>query len=149
VYFTNYQVIKEKLRSRTLSDRESLPYWIVFCGATASLPLFPSLNNYNVWDWIGGGLFVLLTVMGVFYAYFKNGGKNGHDIILKYVVLGWIVFFRCYLRFIPIGMALFLAGEKLGIIIDETGWYDTLIFACFNAICYQRIGRHIADTKMQ
>lgn len=146
MYFVRYQPLKEKLKSRTLSDREALPYLIVFAGLAAAVFLFPSTNGLDMWDWIGGGISVALAVAGVIYAYLCNGGKQGFDLIQKYVVMGWVVAVRCILFFIPCVIALYTIGEILGVVTDETNWYDTLILSTFEVIVYQRIGRHIRDT---
>jgi hypothetical protein len=147
MYFIRYQPLKEKLKTRTLSDREALPYLILYAGLTAVACLFPTTEEFNLWDWIGGGLSVSLAVGGVIYAYTQNGGKEGFDLIQKYVVIGWVVAVRCILVSIPIAIALFLAGDALGLITEETGWFDVLMNAGFEAVIYQRIGKHIGDTK--
>lgn len=145
--FVRYQPLKDKLKSRTLSDREALPYLILVSGLAATIYLFPSTEEFNIWDWIGGGFSVALAVAGVIYAYLCNGGKHGFDLIQKYVVIGWVVVVRCLLIFIPCVIALYILGEMLGFITDETNWYETLIFGAFELVVYQRIGRHIKDTK--
>ena len=147
MYFIRYQPLKEKLKTRTLSDREALPYLILYAGLAAVVCLFSTMGEFNLWDLISGGLSVSLAVAGVVYAYAQNGGKEGFDLIQKYVVIGWIVVVRCTLAFIPICVALLLLGESLGVMTDETGWYDVLIIAGFEALLYQRVGRHIRDTK--
>jgi hypothetical protein len=147
MYLLRYQPLKDKLKTRTLTDREALPYLLVFTGLAAAVYLFPTTDTFNHWDWIQGGLSVALALGGVIYSYFRNGGRDGYDLILKYVVIGWIVAVRCVLLFIPCAIALYFLGEVAGLISDETNWYDTLVFAGFETILYQRIGRHIADTK--
>ncbi len=147
MYFIRYQPLKEKLKTRTLSDREALPYLILFAALAAAVYLFPTTDEFNMSDWIGGGLSVALAIGGVIYAYAQNGGAQGFDLIQKYVVIGWVVAVRCILIFIPCVIALYFIGETLGLIADETNWFDTLIIFGFEAILYQRIGRHIADTK--
>lgn len=147
MYFIRYQPLKEKLKARTFSDREALPYLILYAGLAAAVYMFPSVGEFNAWDWIGGGLSVAMAVAGVIYAYNQNGSRQGFDLIQKYVVLGWVVAVRCILVFIPVGIALYLAGEALGVITEETGWFDVLIISGFEVVFYQRVGRHIRDTK--
>ena len=147
MYFIRYQPLKEKLKSRTLSDREVLPYLILCAGLATAVYLFPTTEEFNLWDWIGVGLSISLAVGGVIYAYTQNGGKQGFDLIQKYVIIGWVVAVRCGLAFIPIAIALYLLAEEVGVMTDDTGWFDVLIIAGFEAVLYQRIGRHIRDTK--
>lgn len=147
MHFIRYQPLKQKLKQRSLSDREALPYLIVMMGLTAAAYLLPGNEALNIWDWIGNGLSVTLAVAGVIYAYVCNGGRHGCDLIQKYVVLGWIVTVRCVLVFIPCAFLIYTAGEVLGFVSDETNWFDVVIFAGFEVVWYERIGRHISDTK--
>jgi len=147
MYFIRYQPLKEQLKARTFSDREAVPYLILYAGMAAFVYLIPSTEKFNLWDWIGGGLSVSMAVGGVIYAYIQNGGKQGFDLIQKYVVIGWVVVVRCILVFIPIGIALYFLGEVMGVMTDETGWFDFSVMAAFEAVFYQRIGRHIKDTR--
>lgn len=147
MYFLRYKPLKEKLRTRSLSDREALPYLVLFAGLAAVVYLLPNTEEFNTWDWIQGILSVAFAIGGVIYAYRQNGGRQGFDLIQKYVVLGWVVTVRCVLVFIPCGIALFLLGDSLGLISDETNGFDVLIIAGFEVILYQRIGRHIRDTR--
>lgn len=147
MYFIRYQPLKDKLKSRALSDREALPYLVLFAALSVAVYLVPITEEFNVWDWVGGVLSVALAVGSVIYAYAQNGGAQGFDLIQKYVVIGWIVTVRCVLVFIPCSIALYIFRETIGLNTDETSWLDTLFMAGFEIICYQRIGRHIADTK--
>ena len=147
MYFLRYQPLKEQLRTRSLSDKEALPYLVLLCGLAAAATLFSSSEAFNSWDWVSGGLSVVLAVCGVFYAYSKNGGRAGVDLIQKYIVIGWIASVRCTLVFIPIIIALYFGIDRFGVITEKTGVFDVLILTCFEVILYQRIGRHIGDTK--
>jgi hypothetical protein len=147
MYFFRYQPLKEKLKTRSLSDREALPYLIAVSAFAAAVSALPTIVDFNSWDWMGGSLSVALAIGGVIYAYVQNGGKHGFDLIQKYVVIGWIATVRCLLAFIPCAIALYLAGEALGLTANNTNWFDVLTIAVFEAILYQRIGRHIRDTR--
>ena len=100
MYFTKYHPLKEKLRDRSVSDREALPYFLIFLALTALVTVFPMFESFNEWDFVSGVLSVILAVGGVIYAYKCNGGKEGFDLIQKYVVLGWVVVIRCLLVFV-------------------------------------------------
>ena len=106
-------------------------------------------EGFNELDFISGVLSVAFAILGVFYAYRCNGGKEGFDLIQKYVVLGWVVTIRCLLAFIPLMIVAYIGGEVLGIITDETGIFDIAFLAVFEIVLYQRIGRHIRDTERE
>lgn len=148
MYFVRYDPLKEKLRSRTLSDREALPYLMVFSVLSMLTFVLPMCGEFNTWDWIDGGLSVLLVIGGVFYAYVRNGADQGFDFIQKYTVLGWVTVVRCVLVFMPIVIVTYIVADLLSLTTEETGWFDVFVGAIFQVILYQRISRHIADTRL-
>lgn len=148
MYFIKYQPLKERLRTRSVSDREALPYLIVFAGFTELIGFLPMFVEYNFWDGILAGLSVLAAIGGVLYAYQQNGGAAGYDFIHKYVIIGWVVSIRFFFAFIPVAIFLCVIGVRTGFVsCDETGPYDTVMLLLGEVIFYQRIGRHIRDTR--
>ncbi len=149
MYFVQYQPLKERLRSRSVSDREALPYFLLYVGIASLAVALPLSSDYNLWDGVSGGLSFVLAIWGVFYAYQRNGGNEGFDLIQKYVVLGWVVFFRCLLLLVPLGILVGIVGYQIGLVGKETHLFDVLVVAVFEWIVYSRIGRHIADTRVE
>ena len=145
--FFPYEPVKEKLRTRTLTDREALPYLLSMFAFAASAVVFPVPLGSDLWDRINQGGTILLAVFGLLYSYRKNGGANGHDLALKYIVLGEIVVARCFALSIPVGIALIWLGNQLGLRDHLMGWYDTVLWLVLQIVAYQRLGRHIADTR--
>lgn len=142
-----YDPLKEKLQSRTLTEREALPYLLSMFGFAAAAVVFPFPLGSGLVDRINQGGTILLAVLGLLYAYRQNGGPNGHDLALKYIVLGEIVVMRCTLAAIPIGFLLIWLGNQFGLRDRTLGWYDTIFWLVFQLVAYQRLGRHIADTR--
>ena len=145
MYFIRYNPLKEKLRNRSLSDREALPYFALLSALTAFMGAIPA-EAYNEWDYLSVVLSVIFAIGGVIYAYKCNGAKDGSDLILKYIVLGWVVVIRCSLVFIPAIIVYYMIAHTLGLVSDSTGILDVVIIAIFEIVLYQRIGRHIRDT---
>ena len=145
MYFTQYHPLKERLRDRSITDREALPYLVMFCMLEVVGVLMPFWEQPNKWDFVSTFFGLLITFGGVIFAYRCNGGKDGYDFIQKFVILGWVVTFRFILLVIP----LFLAVYDLGILGDTTGPIDVIILALIEIMLYYRIGRHIADTNGQ
>ena len=114
MYFVRTQPLKDKLRSRSLSDREALPYLLVFSGLTALVGSVPLIEGFNRWDFASATLSVVFAIAGVVYSYKCNGGREGFDLIQKYVVLGWVVSIRCLLPFIPLAIVAYIAADALG-----------------------------------
>ncbi len=142
-----YDPLKEKLRSRSLTDQEALPYLLSMFGFAAAAVVFPFPLGSDWVDRINQGGTILLAVLGLLYAYRQNGGPNGHDLALKYIVLGEVVVMRCTLAAIPAGILLIWLGNQFGLRDRTLGWYDTILWLVFQVVAYQRLGRHIADTR--
>ena len=145
--FFRYSAVKEKLRTRTLTDGEALPYLLSMFGFIAVAVVFPLTVGSHLWDRVNQGGTILLAILGLLYAYRQNGGATGHDLALKYIVLGEIVVARYFIVCVPLGIALVWLGTQLGLRDRTMGWYDTSLWLVFQIVAYQRLGRHIADTR--
>lgn len=146
MYFVRYQPLKDKLRDRTLGDREALPYVVLFYALIAAA-LFPMTWEGNAWDYASWGGSIAAGVFGPIHVYRCNGGRNGHDFVQKIFVLGWVVAFRCLLVFIPLMGVVMVAGVLGGWITEETGWIEFALMLGFEVVYFQRLGRHITDTR--
>ena len=149
MYFIKYSPLKEKLRNRELSEREALPYLIVFMALSMAVTSFPLYDGFNIWDAISGILSVVIAVWGVVYSYKCNQGADGYDLIQKYFVLGWVVAIRCLLGFIPAAIVCYVGAELLGLVSDESNWVDVTITSVFLIVLYFKTGRHIKDTTRE
>ena len=147
MYFVRYHPLKKKLRERSLSDREALPYFILYSVLITVIVGFPTIGEFNQFDMISWGLSVVFTIGGLLYSYEQNGGKEGFDLIQKYVVLGWVVSFRWFLVFLPVIIVIGIIEEALGSSQVNTNGFDVLLLVLIELIIYQRIGRHIRDTR--
>ncbi len=147
MYFIKIKPLKDRLVNRSMTDREALPYYLVFMAcvsATGWVTMPPQTTHWHmIINWAG----LLLILGGTVFTFIKNGGKTGYDFIQKSVVLGWVV----TVRLVPlilcgiIGVVLF--KQKRGLPDDQTSWVDVIFVAVFMTIYYQRLGRHIQDTN--
>lgn len=148
MYFVKYQPLKDQLRSRSVTDREALPYLAIFAALTALAGAFPLTDGFNRWDAISAFFSVVLAIGGIVYAYHQNGGRTGNDLIQKYVILGWVVTFRFILIALPTMFVLTFVGAMIGLFSwHSTGPFGVVCVFAFEVILYQRIGRHIRDTR--
>ena len=147
MYFIRYSPLKERLKNRSIDDREALPYLILFCVLEANATALPGSEYRNRWDYVSTGVTLLITIWGVIYAYQRNGGRNGYDLIHKFVVLGWVVAVRFLIGVVPIFIAVFALAWHNDFVREETTVFDVVLFSVLEIIFYQRIGRHIADTN--
>ena len=147
LYLIRYDPLKKLLRERTLTDREALPYFILFGALLALATSLPRIKAFNLWDALDGLAIISITILGTLYCYKQNGGSFGYDFIQKFIVLGWIVVFRCLLVFIPACVIIYICGAFFGVVGDKTTWLDFLVMTAFQIIYYQRLGRHLEDTR--
>jgi len=145
MYLIKYQPLKKQLRERTFTDRDSLPYYVLFIASTT---LFIGVTKKSP-----GGINVLsacintaISILGIIYSYKKNGGKTGFDFIQKSIVLGWVVFFRLLPFFVLSVFACVFIKKILGHPIESKSWVNIVEISLFSVIYYQRLGRHILDT---
>lgn len=89
MYFWRIEELKRKLLSAPLTERETLPYFIVFLVLMAVVPLFPPANR-NVWDYLGIGWTALLGGTGTIYLYCRNGGDAGVHFVQRFFAIGWV-----------------------------------------------------------
>ncbi len=147
MYFIKYHPLKEQLLNRTLTEKEALPYLVVFSALTTLICSLPLLDGYNEWDGMSSFANVCIAVWGAIYAYRENGGDEGFDFIQKFVVLGWVVSVRFLCAFIPAMIVISIIGQMLGLSsLDATGPYDVLVASVAEVVFYERLGRHIRDT---
>ena len=147
MYWIKYQPLKERLKKRSISDREALPYLLILCVLESIVISVPLATEMNKWDIIEAILYVIITIIGVLYVYRKNGGNNGYDIIQKFTVLGWVVAVRYGLVVIPVGGLIYFTAYYHGVTGDETTFFDAMLSIILSVIYYERLGRHISDTN--
>ena len=80
MYFVFYHPLKHKLRTDSLSDREALPYLIIY----AVLFALESSTEADRYGFLSLCLTIIIVIGGTYYAYLQNGGKEGSNLIKKY-----------------------------------------------------------------
>jgi hypothetical protein len=144
MYFWRIEKLKREMALQPLSERETLPYLVVYAGLTAAVLYVPQELN-NAWDYVGAGLNVLIAILGVIHVYRKNGGANGHHFLQRYFAIGWVVALRWSVMIILLSIMFYGLLLWLGDELEETFWYEVLFQAVLGAALYWRIGRHVSD----
>ena len=146
MYFVQYNPLKEKLRRQSLNDRDTLPYLILNGVVVALMGLNISSDGLNAFNVVSTFISVAIIIGGTFHVYDQNGGKEGFDLVRKYIVLGWVVAIRVFLASIPVFLIL---GVLIGLGNLDDAFSDFLIMCCgaaFKFIYYQRLGKHVRNT---
>ena len=144
MYFWRLEKLKAQLAGQPLSERQALPYLIVFVAMFTAVSYIPATVT-NVWDRLGALWSVAMAVLGTIYIYRQNGGAEGQHFLQRYLAIGWVVGIR-WLVIIALAMVEFIALlTALGADIGDTTWYEFLFVALAEAVVYWRIGYHVRD----
>jgi hypothetical protein len=144
MYFWHIEKLKTELAARPLSERETLPYFVVFVGLFTAVGYIPQTMS-NVWDGLVAAWSVALAVVGTIYIYRQNGGADGQHFLQRYFAIGWVVTVRWFAFLILVGVAFFATLAAVGADTENTNWYDFLFSAVAEAVVYWRIGHHVRD----
>ena len=130
--------------ARPLSEREALPYLVVFVGLSAAVGYIPQTMS-NVWDGLGAAWSVALAVVATIYIYRRNGGADGQHFLQRYFAIGWVVAIRWLVIIIFAAIAFYAALTAVGVETENTAWYDFVFLAIVEAVVYWRIGHHVGE----
>ena len=144
MYFWRIEKLKTELVAHPLSERETLPYLVVFVGLSAAVGYIPQTMS-NVWDGLGAAWSVALAVVATIYIYRQNGGAGGQHFLQRYFAIGWVVAIRWLVVFILATVAFYGTLAAVGADTESTHWYDFLFLAVVEAVIYWRIGYHVRD----
>ena len=139
MYFVFYHPLKHKLRTNSLNDREALPYLIIY----AVLFALGSSTETDRYGFLSLCLTAIIVIGGTYYVYRQNGGKEGFNLIKKYLILGWVVSIRFAIALIPVVIVQIVLLPNLG------DFYYVIFGATIKFIYYQRLGTHIRDTRQR
>lgn len=144
MYFWQIEKLKQALAERPLSDREALPYLVVYSALYSAAACFPQIME-TMWDLAGAIWTVLVAVLGTIYIYRQNGGREGHHFLQRYFAIGWVV----SVRWLAIGVVCLVAYAVPVLFLDPetegTQWHDFLAIATLEVVVCWRIGHHIHD----
>lgn len=167
VYFLRLKPLKEELIGQGLAEKERFKYlmaWMLLVGISSGTVSrigdpFRSLLMMGL---------LLITILGVWYAYRRNGGQAGGALLDRYISIGWVVRLRValamrilvpllfhftfiqrlgeYLDYFAFTMASFFPGE---LYYADGGQGGLLVFFLLIAECYiaLSIGKHLAEVR--
>jgi hypothetical protein len=142
VYFWRIDALKTQLLQGPLSDRQVLPYLVLYCALTAAVGLIP-IGAMNAWDFLDGSWSVLLAVIGTIYIYRQNGGGTGQHLLQRYLAIGWVVGVRWVAAMLAVFVVYFGSVEVFGELSEATTWQESLMLAAAETVLYWRIGHHV------
>jgi len=144
MYFWRIHKLKQELVASPLSDRQLLPYLLLYSALTAAAFMVP-IESAGPWDIVGGSWSVVLAVFGTVYVYRRNGGSEGEHLLQRILTIGWVVGVRWGAALACLFMAYFSAAEILGEVSENTTWYEAALLGLAEGLLYWRIGQHVSD----
>jgi len=148
MYFWRIEKLKTQMAARPLTDREALPYLVVYVTLSAIVCCFP-LAISNVWDALGGAWTAILAVIGTIYIYRQNGGADGQHFLQRYLAIGWVVTLRWLVVIVVCAIPIIVVVEVVGATMDATTWYEFFFIGIAETIIYWRIGHHVRDLSQR
>ena len=148
MYFWNIDELKNEMAARPFSEREMLPYLIVFVVlSTASSYVTTAVST--VWDGLGAMWSIALAVVGTIYIYRQNGGASGRHFLQRYFAVGWVIGLRCLVFVGGAAIIFFVTLDWMGGVSENASWPEFLFGVVAETAMYWRIGHHIRDVALR
>ena len=144
MYFWRLENLKSTMAARPLTDRESLPYLMVYTVSYAAALGLPT-SAQNQWDTLNTILGTVVAALGTVYIYRRNGGRSGQHLLQRYFAIGWVVTIRWLVMLVPALVLLVIGERMLGYRSGETTWIQLVFYVLLGAALYWRIGHHVGD----
>ncbi len=144
MYFWRIEELKSKLRAAPLSERELLPYFLIFLLASEFASLIPSPPTTNFWDYANVLYGATLTFLGTLYVYRLNSGNDGNYFLQRYLALGWVI----TIRVLAVASPIYLVFCIFFGCPEESNGFAFSYLALVELILYQRMGKHIRDINV-
>jgi len=141
MYFWRIQELKSKLKAAPLTEREVLPYFIVYLLIVDLVSYTPSTESLNYWDYANIAVSVFLTIFGTIYLYRLNKGDDGAFFIQRYLAVGWVTVIRVIAATFPLFIVLSIYFDYP----SESNVYSFGYFSLVGLVVYQRTGSHIRE----
>jgi hypothetical protein len=145
--FWDTNCVKSRLAVRAISESQTFAYffailsfdWLQFTAFRLSVSSTP----IQTWVHTDALLTLALTVLGLLFLFWCNGGSRGQDFLYRYFPLSFVVGWK----FMALAFAaMWLLGLSLqGSAANVVGWTSTATLAGFNLAMFLRIGFHFRE----
>lgn len=147
-YVWSTSFVKELLLKDQISEAAGFRYFLAimaFDWLQFTLMATTPRASISAWSATAAWLSVAITVLGLPYLYFKNGGVAGQHFLQRYfalsVTVGW--------KFVA---AMFIASWLVPAVLpgqgaETLGWSNTAALAFMNILMFWRIGFHLQSLR--
>ena len=142
----NLQAAKRDLRGEPLTSRLLLPYLVALSVMEAiviySSVFTPERTHPSVGLYLREVASLLLTAIGVYYVYRRNGGAVGHRLLERFLVLGWVASLHLSLLMLVVMLTLGALWQAFSL-PDLPDSAIELAFALAVPAYYAYLGHHV------
>jgi hypothetical protein len=153
MHWWSIRAAKEDLKAERISSGTLLPYLLCFLvGESAVVEfsfIFPAESEPAMSQYVFAFASVFLSGLGVWYVYWKNGGRAGRYFLERFLLLGWVT----GVRFAVVTFFIFIGWIGLSIysaLPEETSDFalNTLVVLCVPAY-YGYVGHHVRSLSLR
>jgi len=151
MYFIDIDGLKNELVAKKSQGSQFFFYFFVLLVLKAWPRFSETALVQNSWDQLFAYGFFVITVVGTWLMYKRNGGKDGEDFLNRYFPLLWVMSIRlgCVILIatipVMIGLVAVQATSGQNSISSENTWYYTLGGMMMLVLFYWRLTVHISD----
>ena len=147
MYLWKIKNLKQDIKENKLTKKDNLLYASFFSILYLGLLIQSIIQINSLWNIEMVVLQVLISILGIIYAYVQNGAFKGQDFFKHFTSVGWVFLLRS-LFFMSIGMLnLYVMTYLFGVEELFSAKNAIIIAMVFELLLYWRIGSHIASLK--
>jgi hypothetical protein len=145
MYLWKIKNLKQDLKENKVSKKDALLYLFSFIFLYIGLLIQSIIQIDSLWNIEMVFLQVVISLLGLGYIYYKNGGKE--KFLFHLTSVGWVFLLRS-LFFMSIGMLNLYVMTYLFSVEELFSAKNAIIVAMvFELLLYWRIGSHIGSLK--
>ena len=147
MYLWKIKNLKQDIKANKLTKKDYFLYVSFFIVLYLGLFIQSIIQINSLWNIEMVVLQVLISILGITYAYAQNGGSKGQDFFKHFTSVGWVFLLRS-LFFMSIGMLnLYVMTYLFGVEELFSAKNAIIVAMVFELLLYWRIGSHIASLK--
>lgn len=145
MYIWNLEKVTAEIKNRPFTEAELFPYLMVNVAlyGFVAIPLSGDTYTYTLMDSFSAVVYIVATLLGLYYVYRKNGGAAGLEFLPRLLTLGFVYGVRwSVLVAIPVSIVYFFSWEFFSTIPESTTLYDVVFFNVLGIHYFWQLGKH-------
>lgn len=139
--------LKSELASHVVSEGKSFLYFLVITGFDwlqfTAFRLWPTSGELSSWEQADAMSTLAITIIGLVFLFWCNGGRLGKDFLYRYFPLSFVVGWKFVASVSVVLWFVDLVMQNAP--ASTVGWASTVILAAFNIAMFVRIGYHMNE----